>query len=337
MFKKWISMTLLFAICVFALCGCNSAVDVLDDNVSSLESDYSNYEGDESDKSSVLDTLDMMLDQYVSGLQKPSPDEIQQNTVDPDEDTDLFQNVNDDLTTVDEMKAYILQGVTDTEDFIEFYIDSTVFTGDVLYDVVFNQICEEYMIETLGLQKYSYTMMNMTNGKVAVKLDFSYFDDKYTIDEVKDMKKETLLKAKEIVRNLDIANKSEFEAVSLVNKYLCDNCVYPEAEPYSKESHSPYGALIEQSAVCEGYARAVQLIFSLAGLDSYYVVGQTQGGGHAWNLVKVDGNYYQLDVTWNDVDSQSNMYFLVTDDYMSLSRTWERQKYPATPSSPYSN
>ena len=89
--------------------------------------------------------------------------------------------------------------------------------------------------------------------------------------------------------------------------------------------------------VCEGFAKATQLLFTLCGVESYYVIGDTPTGGHGWNIVKVNGNYYQLDVTWNDADGSPNQYFLVTDDYMSLSRTWDRSKYPKTSNKPYSN
>jgi len=126
-----------------------------------------------------------------------------------------------------------------------------------------------------------------------------------------------------------------YERVKAVNDYLIDNCVYPDAEPYSKESHSPYGALIERSAVCEGYARAAQLLFELCDVPSYYVVGDTKAGGHAWNLVQIDGKWYQMDATWNDTETNRNMYFLVTDAFMSHSRTWDRTKYPATATTPY--
>ena len=65
------------------------------------------------------------------------------------------------------------------------------------------------------------------------------------------------------------------------------------------------------------------------------------GGGHAWNLVKVDGNWYQLDICWNDVcgryDEENGCltYFLVDDDFMSTTRAWERDKYPACDSGTY--
>ena len=54
----------------------------------------------------------------------------------------------------------------------------------------------------------------------------------------------------------------------------------------------------------------------------------TNGGGHAWNLVELEGQWYQMDVTWNDSSAKRTDYLLVTDDYMKKSRTWDESDYP---------
>ena len=77
---------------------------------------------------------------------------------------------------------------------------------------------------------------------------------------------------------------------------------------------SAYGALVEGHAVCEGYARAMQLLLHQAGLDCTLVSGTDElNRAHMWNLVTIDGRNYHLDPTWND---SSNMphhsYFNLT-------------------------
>lgn len=333
--KKCISflLALLLSLSVL-LTGCDSPADILDDQVEQMASEFSEQAHLTPEMKDAMDMLDLMLDQYVSGLQKPSADSIPQTTLDVD-DTSTFASVEDACTSLADMKAVLLQAMADTEGSVQFYALDSYYTNDVLYDVVFNQLYDTYMIEAMGMTEYRVTTQPAEGNKIAVQVEFHYFKDKYTLDQVKDMKDRTLVKAKELVRDLKLPNLTPFERVQAVNAYLMDNCVYPDQEPYSPESHSPYGALIEQSAVCEGYARAAQLIFGLCDVPSFYVVGDTPGGGHAWNLVQLDGNWYQLDVTWNDVDTNPNMYFLVTDDYMALSRTWDRQRYPATAATPY--
>lgn len=331
MFKK---LTALLLVVLLLLTGCGT-VDIMDDTVNDLVQDYTNHTKPGTTLPAVGDMLDRILDDYVSGLKIPDRSQIQHNTVDPAKPGNTFQNVNNNCNSIDEMKQCILQALSNTEKSVTFYINPSLFSRDVLYNVVFNQLCEEYMLETMGMQKYQYSTMQADANRLAVSIEFFYFENKYSLNDVKTMKQQSLEKAKEIIRTLGLEGKSTYDQVYLVNKYLCDNCVYPKTEPYSAESHSIYGALIEKSAVCEGYARSAQLIFSLLNINSYFVVGDTPAGGHAWNLVYVDGAFYQLDITWNDAEYQPNAYFLVTDEYMSKSRTWDTTRYPASSKTPY--
>lgn len=67
--------------------------------------------------------------------------------------------------------------------------------------------------------------------------------------------------------------------------------------PYA---HSAYGALVEGKAVCDGYAKAFQLLCSYAGIESTIVFGESRSQSHAWNLVWFDGVPYYNDATWDD-------------------------------------
>ena len=59
---------------------------------------------------------------------------------------------------------------------------------------------------------------------------------------------------------------------------------------------SVYGVLVNKKAVCAGYAKAMQYLLNLCGIECIYVTSDT----HAWNIVRLEGEYYHLDVTWGD-------------------------------------
>jgi hypothetical protein len=63
--------------------------------------------------------------------------------------------------------------------------------------------------------------------------------------------------------------------------------------------YNAYGALIGKKAVCEGYAELYQYLLYLCGIQSHAVTGYA-GGPHMWNLVRIDGEYYMSDPTWDD-------------------------------------
>lgn len=155
-------------------------------------------------------------------------------------------------------------------------------------------------------------------------------------DELIAMKEETPKLVKEAAAQIDVTGLNDYEIVCAVNDYLCDTIYYPESEPYEPVTHMAYGAFENGCAVCEGYACAAKLLLNELGILCDIEVGTcTTGGGHAWNLVQLDGNWYQMDVTWNDGSPDRADYLLVTDDYMKKSRTWDESLYPATPSTAY--
>ena len=82
-----------------------------------------------------------------------------------------------------------------------------------------------------------------------------------------------------------------------------------------------YGALLKQKALCEGYSKAYQYLAQACGLDCLYVTGISRNQGHAWNYVKIEGNYYGMDVTWcdpeGDVINKSHAYCLVDGDLLA--------------------
>ena len=86
-------------------------------------------------------------------------------------------------------------------------------------------------------------------------------------------------------------------AVNYENRALEDPKDYPD-------SFTIYGAFVKDSAVCDGYAKAMKLLLDSSGIKSLYVTGQavdiTGGGAHAWNIVSVSGKWYYLDATFDD-------------------------------------
>jgi len=80
-------------------------------------------------------------------------------------------------------------------------------------------------------------------------------------------------------------------------------------------NQSAYSALVEGRSVCAGYARAFQHVLMELGIPCYYCMGYS-GEEHAWNIVKLDDGYYNVDVTWDDTDPTTCDYFNKTDaDY----------------------
>lgn len=95
---------------------------------------------------------------------------------------------------------------------------------------------------------------------------------------------------------------SDYDKAKTLHDRLIDTVTYTS----TANDQNAYGALVEGAAVCNGYARAYQHLLIKAGIPAWYVRGTSLNPttnmpiGHAWNLVKLDGQWYYTDVTWDD-------------------------------------
>ena len=77
------------------------------------------------------------------------------------------------------------------------------------------------------------------------------------------------------------------------------------------------GAIINNRSVCQGYAMAFTYLCQAAGIECITVKGDTEFGGHAWNMVKINGNWYHLDVCWDDTELYDYDYFCISEEKIS--------------------
>lgn len=120
---------------------------------------------------------------------------------------------------------------------------------------------------------------------------------------------------KKVLESLSLEGKSEIEKIRAIYSYLCETVAYDSsAEPVS-ESFSGYGALVEKKAVCEGYALALNHLLEDSGIPAVLITGKrflTVNGkqaseAHAWNLIQLDGKWYEVDATW-DANGKGEYY-----------------------------
>lgn len=125
-----------------------------------------------------------------------------------------------------------------------------------------------------------------------------------------------------------LPSMTDFEKEVAINDYLADNCDYVIGETTAFSS-TAYGALVEGSAYCDGYAYAAKHLLNKAYIDALVVYGEADGAEHVWNMVEIEGNFYHLDVMWNDADITAENtlrfhgYFNLSDDAIKLDHSFE--------------
>ncbi len=98
-----------------------------------------------------------------------------------------------------------------------------------------------------------------------------------------------------------VRKMSQLEQVAYVYKWLLTYCNYNVNSAYNQNIDSVF---VRRNSVCTGYAKAAQYLFDLLGIESRLVFGRLhidkKNGRHCWNIVRVEGCYYHLDVCLGD-------------------------------------
>lgn len=145
------------------------------------------------------------------------------------------------------------------------------------------------------------------------------------------------LAADTICKSIITDKMNEYDRVKAIHDWLVKNVNYDLNESKNigsnPSAHKAEGALYNKLAVCDGYAKAFELLCAKAGVQAYMMYGEagneTDGWEHhAWNVVRIGGEWYHIDCTWDDplVNNQlitdgSNLiykYFLLTDSEMYI-------------------
>lgn len=110
-------------------------------------------------------------------------------------------------------------------------------------------------------------------------------------------------------------NMTTAKREKLIHDRLCKKVKYQYGTS-SSNSHTIVGALVENRGVCETYARTFSVILTHVGVPNNYIEGYVVKGSsvslHAWNQVKVNKKWYNVDVTWNS-GSRRNTYYNLLD------------------------
>ncbi|MBQ9860635.1 MAG: hypothetical protein IJO75_00075 [Clostridia bacterium] len=179
--------------------------------------------------------------------------------------------------------------------------------------------------------KMRYTVSQRTDKVVQLKLSYT-------------MTGEALQRAradfhKAVLSLLKIAatGNDEYERELLLHDALAKRVTYQEGE----NAHNAYGALVKGEAVCEGYARAFQYLLYQSGIQCLMAEGTSispftgLSEGHAWNVARIDGQYYHVDPTWDDTDDANTPvvypYFNLTTAQINENHTISSENSYALP------
>lgn len=241
-----------------------------------------------------------------------------------------FQNKPTNFSSVD-------RSVHDNE--MNYYYQTLSENAKLAYTIIYDALRdhpEQIEIPPLTMDEYNSMFVALSydhpdslclsnESKMRTKGKKAYFIPKYIHSKDVCESRRALLEQKvdEICKGLK-PKMSPYEVELYFHDYICQNTVYDQTSPIG---YTAYDALVEGEAVCEGYSRAMQLLLQHEGIQSYLVTGKAvddKNGedftqGHMWNVVRIEGQNYYLDVTWDDIGEKKSDEF--QHNYFNLTET----------------
>lgn len=220
-------------------------------------------------------------------IRKLREQEVQQT------DEDQYQEYYFKLLSEDEQRIYrqMLNGIRERQN--EFYLTSA--DEDVISKVYHALLKDHPELFWVHNREEVYT----TSYKGT---DYCRFSPGYTYteQEISEIMTEMQNVVNEV--NAEITqNASDYDKVKMIYTYLIDHTEYEASD----DDQNIAGVFWKKKAVCAGYARAVQYLLEQLGIPCIYVEGSARDSdeGHAWNIVKINGQYYYVDATNGDQPS----------------------------------
>lgn len=150
-----------------------------------------------------------------------------------------------------------------------------------------------------------------SGGGFAITLTFT-FDYFTTAEQEREMDEAV----NALLQELNLWDCTDYEKVYGIYEYLCTNVTYDNGGYTDNLKNTAYAALIQKAADCQGFATLFYRLCLELGVDARLVTGTSSRQTHSWNLVELDGLYYNADATWDAHLEASNLpwqCFLVSD------------------------
>lgn len=245
---------------------------------------------------------------------------------------------NEDRTAynIAELSVMVGDDIDDGREKGTFYI--TGISEDELASI------NDYVCSTNGVVE-QYSVLEKIHGGMRVQFKYAISDNYYVIQKYKYNKEipndrpnayKLYDKTVEITDEIIEPDMTDYEKELAIHDYIVKNCQYGYVDYSQEYAYRAYGVLVQGKAVCNGYAEAMALLLSCVDVENYIMVGEACSEGnwelHAWNAVCLDGQWYQVDATWNDPLPDrgyysGHTYFNVTDDIMDDTHKWEKGTY----------
>jgi len=193
------------------------------------------------------------------------------------------------------------------------------------------QDIKETLEAAIRSDDYLHYIVKTYRYKAAIKGNSATIDFSFTYWETLAQTEEVRRQVGKIVKRIIASGMDDHQKVKAVHDWVVANLAYDTR----LVSHSAYDGLMDGKTVCQGYALLTYEMMKQAGIPVRIAEGTSRGRAHTWNLVRIGGQWYHLDATWNDPvpDTAGKVhynYYNLTDAQIRVDHKWSlSEDYPA--------
>lgn len=186
-----------------------------------------------------------------------------------------------------------------------------------------NKVIEAFRADNCFTELLAADKISFVDSFLGNYLTISYT---MTQEEYRKLEDELNRKIDSIISNMPRC-RNDFEKELYLHDYIVKNTQYEiNKKPLS---NTAYGALVENKSACVGYAQAMKMLLNKADIQCITVCGEADDGkrseNHMWNQVKLSGQWYNLDPTWDDAVGETptltHKFFNLTDSELKKTHT----------------
>ena len=234
------------------------------------------------------------------------------------------------FTTVDEAGAYLREGMEARLPAVIVYYQTDTYTQDIgkaLFSSFLDAALQHTGVPTEGdyIRWHYAGYQGNLSGSSSDGIYYLTFTFTFTYNSTADQEAEVDTAVADLLSSLDLSGSS-YENLSAVYDWICQNITYDyenlEDDTYTLK-HTAYAALINRTAVCQGYALLLYRLALEMGIDCRLIAGLGNGGNHGWNIVKLGSVCYNVDATWDAGRSSYSYYLKCPDNFPNHVRDTE--------------
>lgn len=345
--KKYFSI-ILALLFVFTACACTNAVkDVNDNNSQNQENSYTNSSQQATPKPEIDNSKDSTSSKQNSDHKVTTSNDNRLNT--PIDPTDKFF-IKSNHTQLDKEKyyQYSFLSAVEKEAYRRIRLAVLSYNKTVeISDLNINIDRTQQIVECFFADNPQYFWVEESfaishTGNVLLKFSDGVCGDnseENRVDFAKiDERRKTFNQVVHSIVSKIKPTASQYEKELAIHDYLTKTTKYDISAAENTfvnnamdSAYNSYGTLVENEGVCSGYAKAFQYLCYMVGINSNIVFGNA----HRWNTVQIDGEWYQVDVTWDDPIGADGSSGDGNHDYFNLTSSQMYKAHPLTSDSWY--